>query len=109
MKRLAIMTILLVLGLTSILSAAKKTVDVFSDQNVVEADEVLIKVEPELPTVIVTPNRQPPTMTASTLKPSLKDMVLDTTSPVKPSLQKLTLKKVEGPNRIYRKDRQVQY
>lgn len=107
MPRLIVVILIVVLSLGT--AGAAPRLDDFSDQNVIEADEILIKVEPELPTVIVTPNRQPPTMEASTLRPPLKDMILDTASPVQPSIQKLTLKKVEGPNRIYRKDRQVQY
>jgi len=95
----------LMLGLVTLSRGEKK--DILNDADVVEAQELVIHVEPELPNVVVTPTRQAPVMTASNLKPPLTDMVLGTSTPVKPSIQSSELLQVAGPKRIYEKDRQI--
>ena len=77
----------------------------FNSGEVVEAQEITIQVDPELPTVVVTPNRQPPEMNMSTLKVPVKDFIYDTAKPVKPSLVKMSLKEIDKPRTIYNRPR----
>lgn len=78
----------------------------FDTLNRVEATKEF-KMEPQKPSTYVLRERQLPAVAISELKVPLKDFVLDTAKPVKPSLVKLSLKEVQTPRAFYNKPREV--
>ncbi len=78
--------------------------DLFDD-DVIEAGEIEIIVEPELPTVIVTPIRQEPVIPEETLNPPLGEMVNNRVMSVKPAISKIEITPIEKPGKLLAKKR----
>ena len=77
----------------------------FDDDGVVMAEEVIIRVEPEIPTVIVDVKRKTPDIDIGELKRPEEASLFNKPSSIKPRLVDIEVKKVEKPKKMLAKDR----
>ncbi len=77
----------------------------FDDGGVVMAEEVIIRVEPEIPTVIVDVKRKTPDIDIGELKRPEEASLFNKPSSIKPRLFDIEVKKVEKPKKMLAKDR----
>lgn len=68
--------------------------------------EIVIKVEPELPTVMAAISREAPVIRTGELRRPDEQAVLEGVKAVKPGLSEVEVSRVENPQKILAKDRQ---
>lgn len=70
------------------------------DRGVLMLQEILIEVAPELPTVVVTIQRQKPEIERVSIQSPLKRMQLEETTLIRPDLRKMKPTKVKEPKKM---------
>ena len=76
-----------------------------SDGGVLMLQEILIEVAPELPTVVVTIQRQKPEIEKVAIKSPLKRMQLEETTLIRPDLSKMKPTKIKEPKKMLARER----
>jgi len=74
-------------------------------EEVIMLEEITIKVEPELPTVMVTISRQDPVIQTGELKRPGGKVLLDDMGALKPLQKEATVQRIEDPNKLLAKPR----
>ncbi len=103
-----LLTIILCFGLASVsfsqenANQAEETVD---EGEVLMLQEILIEVAPELPTVVVTIQRQKPEIERVAIKSPLKRMQQEETTLIRPDLSKMKPTKIKEPKKMLARER----
>jgi len=103
-----LLIVVLCLGMTSLSSAqdqADNQEDAVSEGGVLMLQEILIEVAPELPTVVVTIQRQRPEIEKVTIKSPLKRMQFEETTLIRPDLSKMKPTKIKEPKKMLARER----
>jgi hypothetical protein len=76
------------------------------DEEVIQLEEITIKLEAELPTVMVTIGRQAPEIRTSELTRPIENMLVEGASIAKPRPGEFEINKIENPKKILAKVRE---
>ncbi len=99
-------TTLLMLTPGEALPQAEEATAEFPTGGIVDIGEIEIRVEPELPTVLVTIPREAPDVKVGLLERPVESMIYGATAAVKPRLGEIAVKKVEKPQKMLAKNRE---
>ncbi|MBT3231960.1 MAG: hypothetical protein HN356_04030 [Calditrichaeota bacterium] len=103
--------LVLCLGITSLSFSqenegqAENQEDAVNEGGVLMLQEILIEVAPELPTVVVTIQRQKPEIEKVAIKSPLKRMQLEESTLIRPDLSKMKPTKIKEPKKMLARER----